>query len=66
MNTFVKLRLSEFLKNVVRYLVYLLVVLILAGVGLWKVGRSTSFQLFGDLLNRVDTQEKIVALTFDD
>lgn len=46
----------------------LLVIIIFAGVftaGL-KVSNSRSFQFFGEIIQRVETQEKVVALTFDD
>jgi len=33
---------------------------------LLKISKSESFQFFGELVNRVDTIEKVVALTFDD
>lgn len=32
----------------------------------WSIARSRTFQLMGDLVRRVDTEERIVALTFDD
>ncbi|WNG57468.1 polysaccharide deacetylase family protein [Archangium gephyra] len=35
-------------------------------VGLWQLSRSWTFQLFGELYPRVETTEKVVALTFDD
>jgi peptidoglycan/xylan/chitin deacetylase (PgdA/CDA1 family) len=35
-------------------------------VGVWLLSRSWSFQLFGELHARVETSEKVVALTFDD
>jgi peptidoglycan/xylan/chitin deacetylase (PgdA/CDA1 family) len=35
-------------------------------VGLWQLSRSWSFQLMGELHDRVETSEKVVALTFDD
>jgi peptidoglycan/xylan/chitin deacetylase (PgdA/CDA1 family) len=35
-------------------------------VGGWTISRSRTFQLFGDIVHRVDTSEPIVALTFDD
>jgi peptidoglycan/xylan/chitin deacetylase (PgdA/CDA1 family) len=37
-----------------------------AAVGLREVVNSSTFQLFGDYVARVDTQERVVALTFDD
>lgn len=45
----------------------LAVVLLLGGLfTIWQVSRSRTFQLFGELVNRVDTQENVIALTFDD
>lgn len=35
-------------------------------VGLWQLSRSWSYQLMGELYPRVETSEKVVALTFDD
>jgi peptidoglycan-N-acetylglucosamine deacetylase len=34
--------------------------------GLWRLARSRSFQLFGDLVTRVETPDSVVALTLDD
>jgi peptidoglycan/xylan/chitin deacetylase (PgdA/CDA1 family) len=34
--------------------------------GGWMISRSRTFQLFGEIVHRVDTSEKVVALTFDD
>jgi peptidoglycan/xylan/chitin deacetylase (PgdA/CDA1 family) len=34
--------------------------------GLFQISRSRQFQFFGGIINRVNTNEKIVALTFDD
>lgn len=43
------------------------VVLLLATVyGLWHLARSRTVQLFGDIVARVDTDRRVVALTFDD
>jgi peptidoglycan/xylan/chitin deacetylase (PgdA/CDA1 family) len=35
-------------------------------LGLWQLSKSWTFQLFGELHARVETSEKVVALTFDD
>ncbi|USX55325.1 polysaccharide deacetylase family protein [Lentzea sp. HUAS12] len=35
-------------------------------VSLWNVASARTFQFFGDLVDRVETDEKLVALTFDD
>jgi peptidoglycan/xylan/chitin deacetylase (PgdA/CDA1 family) len=34
--------------------------------GVWQLSRSRDFQLFGRIVPRVETREKVVALTFDD
>ena len=46
-----------------------LVVLVAAMVllfGTWKLSRSRTYQLFGEIVPRVETNERAVALTFDD
>jgi peptidoglycan/xylan/chitin deacetylase (PgdA/CDA1 family) len=42
------------------------VLLFVATYGLWQLSRSRDFQLFGRLVDRVETSEQVVALTFDD
>lgn len=51
-----------------RILLSLLSILVLAGVvyGLHVLSNARTYQLFGDLVARVDTEEPVVALTFDD
>lgn len=49
-------------KLVLRLVLALVVVLF----GLWKLSSSVQFQLFGELIHKVDTEQKLVALTFDD
>jgi chitin deacetylase len=46
----------------------LLVLALLAGaaVAAWKIADSRSFQLFGTIVDRVETDDRVVALTFDD
>ena len=39
---------------------------LISSIVLWQSSRSTSFQLFGEIIDRVETLEKVVALTFDD
>jgi peptidoglycan/xylan/chitin deacetylase (PgdA/CDA1 family) len=34
--------------------------------GLWRLSNARSFQVFGELHHRVETPERVVALTFDD
>jgi chitin deacetylase len=48
------------------YLAALTLFLTGAAAGLWKVGNSRTFQFFGTVVPRVETDEKLVALTFDD
>ncbi|MFD4669406.1 polysaccharide deacetylase family protein [Lentzea sp. NPDC058450] len=45
--------------------VSLTLVLVAAG-SLWNIGSSRTYQFFGDLVDRVETNDRIVALTFDD
>ncbi|MGW8181140.1 MAG: polysaccharide deacetylase family protein, partial [bacterium] len=32
----------------------------------WQISKSRSFQFAGEIVNRVETRKKLVALTFDD
>lgn len=43
-----------------------LVVLLVVVFGAYTLSKSRTFQLAGEIVNRVDTTEKVVALTFDD
>jgi len=49
-----------------RYLVTVLTLLVLTAYAVLELSKSRTFQLFGDLIERVDTTTKIVGLTFDD
>src|SRR5687768_4143466 len=40
--------------------------LIAGFITLWQISRSRTFQFFGQLIPRVNTSQKVVALTFDD
>ncbi len=64
LNAFVEKR-KGIKKTLVSLLIILLVLtgLILAG---YKISGSRSFQFFGEIIQRVDTQERVIALTFDD
>jgi len=44
----------------------ILLSLLLIGGLLFQISKARSFQFFGKLINRVETSEKVVALTFDD
>jgi chitin deacetylase len=43
-----------------------LLLVLVSAVVLWQISRSRTFQFFGRLVPRVETSQKIVALTFDD
>ncbi|WP_233080294.1 polysaccharide deacetylase family protein [Rheinheimera soli] len=44
----------------------LVLVLLVTLLTLWQLSSSRQFQLFGTLVDKVDTEQKLVALTFDD
>jgi peptidoglycan-N-acetylglucosamine deacetylase len=48
------------------YLLVTAAFIVVGLVALWHVSRSRTFQFFGQLVPRVDTSQKAVALTFDD
>jgi peptidoglycan-N-acetylglucosamine deacetylase len=49
------------------YLAAALVLALLGGaVALWQVSKSRTFQFFGHIVPRVETSQRVVALTFDD
>jgi chitin deacetylase len=49
-------------------IIILLIVFALIGAcyGLFLISKSRTFQFFGEIIARVDTHEKVIALTFDD
>lgn len=49
-----------------RLAVVFLVPALLVTWGSWRLMKTPSFQLFGRLVDRVETSERVVALTFDD
>lgn len=46
--------------------VALAVAMAITGAGLYQLTKSRSFQFAGELVRRVETEERVVALTFDD
>ena len=48
------------------FFVVLLLLLLALAFGLLEIGKSRTFQFFGTITPRVETREKLVALTFDD
>ena len=46
---------------------FVIAAFLIAGlIALWQISRSRTFQFFGRLIPRVNTSQKVVALTFDD
>ena len=43
-----------------------LVFLLAITFALWQIGKSRTYQVFGEIIPRVETPQKVVALTFDD
>ena len=49
------------------YLFLAVAIIVIAGaIGLWKISTSSTFQFFGQIIPRVSTSQKVVALSFDD
>ncbi len=44
----------------------LLGIVTMLSFSLYKISRARTFQFFGEVISRIDTTEKVVALTFDD
>ena len=53
------------MRKLIFFVVSIVLLLAIAAV-LWKVANSRTFQFFGAITARVETEEKLVALTFDD
>ena len=49
-----------------KLLIATLVILLAGAMALWQVSKSRTFQFFGSIVPRVNTSEKVIALTFDD
>jgi peptidoglycan/xylan/chitin deacetylase (PgdA/CDA1 family) len=54
------------LGTVLRVVIVLLVTVPIMLVSVWRLSKSREFQLFGDMVTRVETSRPVVALTFDD
>lgn len=54
------------MKKFIIYTLLSVCLLIVCGYGLLQVSKSRTFQFFGSIVSRVDTEEKVIALTFDD
>lgn len=49
-----------------KLLLKLVLLFVVISYGLLKLSGSTGFQLFGELIHKAETEQKLVALTFDD
>lgn len=47
-------------------LLFIVLLVFIMFVILWQISKSRSFQFFGGIIQKVDTNEKVIALTFDD
>lgn len=54
------------MKKFITYFLLAILILVVCGYGLLQISKSRTFQFFGSIVNRVDTEEKVIALTFDD
>jgi peptidoglycan-N-acetylglucosamine deacetylase len=54
------------MKKRLQYGAVFLLLLIAGFAAFWQVSKARSFQLMGEIVPRVETSEKVVALTFDD
>ncbi len=54
------------MKKIAIYFLLPLIIFAVVGYGLFRISKSRTFQFFGTLVDRVETNQKVVALTFDD
>lgn len=54
------------LKKLAILVIILLNVFLISAYGLFQLSKSRTFQFFGGLVDRVETNKKVIALTFDD
>jgi len=54
------------MRKVLIYGAATVVILTAVFVVFWQIGNSRTFQFFGELVPRIETTEKVIALTFDD
>jgi chitin deacetylase len=54
------------MKKFVIYLGVFLVIFFAIAIGLFQVSKSRTFQFFGEIYPRIETDKKVIALTFDD
>jgi chitin deacetylase len=49
-----------------RLLIIVPLIVLVAAATLWQISKSRTFQFFGTIVPRVNTEQRVVALTFDD
>jgi peptidoglycan-N-acetylglucosamine deacetylase len=54
------------LKKILTILIIILLLISIAGFAVFRVMNSRTFQFFGGIITKVNTKDKVVALTFDD
>jgi chitin deacetylase len=54
------------MKKIITRAVVIIGLLLIGFYAFWQVSKSRTFQLLGEIVPRVETSEKVVALTFDD
>lgn len=57
---------KKYLKKSIVIALLSFIILLAAAYGLFQVSKARTFQFFGEITARVETNEKIIALTFDD
>jgi peptidoglycan-N-acetylglucosamine deacetylase len=62
----VKVRVLAALSMKKKLLIITPILLLIGAMAFWQIGKSRTFQFFGVIVPRINTTEKIVALTFDD
>lgn len=54
------------MRRSIRITLIAVVLFLAAAAGLWRVSKSRTWQVAGEIVARVETEERVVALTFDD
>lgn len=57
---------KQIIKNKLLFLVTLILLLLISMYLLFQLSKSRTYQIFGEFIPRVNTEEKVIALTFDD
>jgi chitin deacetylase len=54
------------MKKSLKYAAIFMSLFVVGFYAFWEISKSRTFQLMGDIVPRVETQQKVIALTFDD